>query len=42
MKANPILPDMATVLEVVEEPSNIKTFRVRFDDENVMNFPMKI
>lgn len=36
MKANPILPDMATVLEVVEETSNIKTFRVRFNDEKVM------
>lgn len=36
MKANPVLPEMATVMEVVEETSNIKTFRVRFDDEEVM------
>ncbi|MCG8532604.1 MAG: FAD/NAD(P)-binding protein [Desulfovibrionales bacterium] len=36
MKANPVLPDMATIQEVVEETSNIRTFRVRFDDEEVM------
>jgi NAD(P)H-flavin reductase len=36
MKANPLLPEMATILEVVEETANIKTFRVRFDDEEVM------
>jgi len=36
MKANPVLPDMATIMEVVDETSNIRTFRVRFDDEEVM------
>lgn len=36
MKANPVLPDMATILEVVDETSNIRTFRVRFEDEEVM------
>ncbi|WP_054651513.1 FAD/NAD(P)-binding protein [Salidesulfovibrio brasiliensis] len=34
---NPYLPDTATILEVVEETSNIKTFRVRLDDEDKMN-----
>ncbi len=33
---NPYLPHVATVLEVVEETHNIKTFRVRLDDEQVM------
>ena len=30
---NPLLPEMATVIETVQETHNIKTFRVRFDDE---------
>lgn len=33
---NPYLPEKATILEVVEETSNIKTFRVRLDDEDKM------
>ncbi|UZP67481.1 FAD/NAD(P)-binding protein [Desulfovibrio mangrovi] len=33
---NPILPDMATILEVVDETPNIRTFRVRFNDEKLM------
>ena len=33
---NPLLPEMATVIETVQETHNIKTFRVRFDDEEKM------
>lgn len=33
--ANPYLPELATVLEVVNETPTIKTFRVRFLNENV-------
>ncbi len=33
---NPYLPEVATVLETVQETHNIKTFRVRFDDEEKM------
>ena len=33
---NPLLPEMATVIENVQETHNIKTFRVRFDDEEKM------
>lgn len=33
---NPYLPEVATILEVIEETPNIKTFRVRFDDEEAM------
>jgi len=36
MHNNPSLPALATVLEVVEETPNIKTFRVRFNDESLM------
>ncbi|MDO4768196.1 MAG: FAD/NAD(P)-binding protein [Pseudomonadota bacterium] len=36
MSANPYLPDMATVVEVIEETSNIKTFRVVLNDEQRM------
>lgn len=35
-QGNPYLPELATVLEVVKETSNIKTFRVRLDDEEKM------
>lgn len=31
--ANPYLPELATVLEVIDETPNIKTFRVKFIDE---------
>jgi NAD(P)H-flavin reductase len=31
--ANPYLPDLATILEVIEETGNIKTFRVKINDE---------
>ncbi len=34
--ANPYLPQVATILETVQETPNIKTFRVRFDDESAM------
>ncbi len=34
--SNPLLPEMATVIETVQETHNIKTFRVRFDDEEKM------
>lgn len=30
---NPYLPDIATIIETVQETHNIKTFRVRIDDE---------
>lgn len=33
---NPLLPDIATIVETVQETHNIKTFRVRFDDEERM------
>ncbi|WP_018125744.1 FAD/NAD(P)-binding protein [Desulfovibrio oxyclinae] len=33
---NPYLPEKATILEVVQETANIKTFRVRLDDEDKM------
>ena len=33
---NPYLPEPATVVEIVPETHNIKSFRVRFDDEAVM------
>ena len=35
-QGNPYLPDMATVIETIQETPNIKTFRVRFDDEEKM------
>lgn len=33
---NPLLPDLATIVETVQETHNIKTFRVRLDDEERM------
>lgn len=33
---NPLLPEIATIIETVQETHNIKTFRVRFDDEAKM------
>jgi NAD(P)H-flavin reductase len=33
---NPYLPEVATILETVQETHNIKTFRVRFDNEAAM------
>jgi len=32
---NPYLPEVATIVEIVQETSNIKTFRLRFDDTQV-------
>ncbi len=32
---NPYLPEIASVVEIVQETPNIKSFRVRFDDEAV-------
>jgi NAD(P)H-flavin reductase len=34
--ANPYLPDIATVVEVIEETENIKTFRVKLNNEERM------
>lgn len=37
--ANPYLPDLATVVEVIEETENIRTFRVKLNDpERMKNF----
>lgn len=36
MNANPYLPDMATIVEVIQETHNIKTFRVVLNDEKRM------
>ncbi len=36
MNANPYLPDMATVVEVIEETPNIKSFRLVLNDEDKM------
>ena len=33
---NPYLPEMASVVEVIQETPNIKSFRVRFTDDEVM------
>ncbi len=33
---NPLLPEVATVVEIVQETHNIKTFRVKLDDEERM------
>lgn len=33
---NPYLPEIATVVEIIQETPNIKTFRLRFDDPEVM------
>jgi len=35
-QGNPYLPEMATVIEAIQETHNIKTFRVRLDDEEKM------
>lgn len=35
-QGNPYLPDMATVIETIQETPNIMTFRVRLDDEEKM------
>ena len=32
---NPYLPEIATVVEIIPETPNIKTFRMRFDDPAV-------
>ena len=34
---NPYLPEVATVLEVITESPTIKSFRVRFDNEEAWN-----
>ena len=36
-QGNPYLPEMATVIETIQETHNIKTFRVRLDDQEKMN-----
>ncbi|NLZ16817.1 MAG: hydrogenase [Desulfobulbaceae bacterium] len=36
MSANPYLPDMATVVEVIEETPNIKSFRLVLNDDDKM------
>ena len=36
MNANPYLPDMATIVEVIQETHNIKTFRVVINNEQRM------
>ena len=36
MSANPYLPDMATVVEVIEETPNIKSFRLILNDDDKM------
>lgn len=36
MQANPLLPQIATVLETIQKTHNIMTFRVRLDDEDAM------
>jgi NAD(P)H-flavin reductase len=36
--ANPYLPEIADVVEVIEETHNIKTFRLRLDEEKMKNF----
>lgn len=33
---NPYLPEIATVVQIIQETPNIKTFRMRFDDPEVM------
>ena len=35
-QVNPFLPEVATIVETVQETPNIKTFRVRLDDEERM------
>jgi NAD(P)H-flavin reductase len=35
-QGNPYLPDMATIIETIQETPTIKTFRLRFDDEEKM------
>ncbi len=42
MNQNPYLPELATLVEVIEETPNIKTFRVVLDDEEKMrNFTFR-
>ncbi len=42
MNANPYLPDMATIVETIQETHNIKTFRVVLNDEEKMkNFTFR-
>ena len=36
MNANPYLPDMATVVEIIEETPNIKSFRLVLNDDDKM------
>ena len=37
LAGNPYLPEVATVIEIIEETPTIKTFRMRFDDPEVQN-----
>ncbi len=36
LAGNPYLPEIATIVDIIQETSNIKSFRVRFDDEEIM------
>ncbi len=36
MQSNPLLPQVATVIETIQETPNIMTFRVRLDDDKAM------
>ncbi len=36
LAGNPYLPEVGTVIDVIQETPNIKSFRVRFDDPEVM------
>ena len=39
---NPYLPDLATVIDIIEETPNIKSFRVIFNDpEKMSRFPFE-
>ena len=36
-KSNSLMPESATIQEVIQETANIKTFRITLDDEQKMN-----
>jgi NAD(P)H-flavin reductase len=38
---NPYLPSIGTVIEVIQETPNIKTFRIKLDDDEMQNFSFK-
>ena len=37
LAGNPYLPQLATVIDIIPETPNIKSFRIRFDDDDVMD-----